>query len=71
VVPGEDSVVPWEAGSEGELVLTHLDRECQLLRFRTGDIVRLTATERCGCGALRSRCWHRVPLRVPRARPAG
>ena len=51
VVPGEDIVVPWQAGSEGELVLTHLDRECQpLLRFRTGDLVRLTATERCSCG---------------------
>ena len=51
VVPDEGTVVPWEAGSDGELVLTHLDRECQpLLRFRTGDLVRLTATERCACG---------------------
>ena len=51
VVPDESTVVPWEAGSDGELVLTHLDRECQpLLRFRTGDLVRLTATERCACG---------------------
>ena len=51
VVPGEDANVSWEAGSEGELVLTHLDRECQpLVRFRTGDLIRLTATERCTCG---------------------
>ena len=51
VVPGQTTVVPWQAGSEGELVLTHLDRECQpLLRFRTGDLVRLGATERCACG---------------------
>jgi phenylacetate-CoA ligase len=51
VVPGQTTVVPFEAGSEGELVLTHLDRECQpLLRFRTGDLVRLSATDRCACG---------------------
>ncbi|HJP05931.1 MAG TPA: hypothetical protein QF882_00600 [Arenicellales bacterium] len=51
VVPGESTGVPWEAGAEGELVLTHLDRECQaLLRFRTGDLIRLSATDRCACG---------------------
>jgi phenylacetate-CoA ligase len=51
VVPGQTTVVPWEAGSEGELVLTHLDRECQpLLRFRSGDLIRLGATDRCACG---------------------
>ena len=32
-------------------MLTHLDRECQpLLRFRSGDLIRLGATERCACG---------------------
>ena len=51
VAPDSDTVLPFEAGSEGELVLTHLDRECQpLLRFRTGDLIRLTATDRCRCG---------------------
>lgn len=36
----------WQAGMEGELVLTHLDRECQpLVRFRTGDIIVITGTE--------------------------
>ncbi len=41
----------WREGSEGELVLTHLERECQpLVRFRTGDIVVLTGTGSCACG---------------------
>jgi phenylacetate-CoA ligase len=40
-----------EAGVEGELVLTHLRRDCQpLVRFRTGDIVAIDATEPCACG---------------------
>ncbi len=51
VTPDSNVVLPFENGSEGELVLTHLDRECQpLLRFRTGDLIRLTATDRCRCG---------------------
>ena len=51
VTPDSDAVLPFESGSEGEMVLTHLDRECQpLLRFRTGDLIRLTATDRCRCG---------------------
>jgi phenylacetate-CoA ligase len=34
---------PWKEGESGELVLTHLLRECQpLVRFRTGDVVTLT-----------------------------
>lgn len=40
-----------EGGTEGELVLTHLDRECQpLVRFRTGDIIAIISTEPCACG---------------------
>jgi phenylacetate-CoA ligase len=40
-----------EAGQEGELVLTHLRRDCQpLVRFRTGDIIAIDATEPCECG---------------------
>jgi len=40
-----------EAGAEGELVLTHLERDCQpLVRFRTGDIIATDATEPCQCG---------------------
>jgi phenylacetate-CoA ligase len=47
-----------EAGAEGELVLTHLERECQpLVRFRTGDIIAVSTTEpcRCGCAGFRFR----------------
>lgn len=40
-----------EAGTEGELVLTHLARDCQpLVRFRTGDIIAIDETEPCACG---------------------
>jgi len=51
--PQSAQVVPWREGAEGELVLTHLQRECQpLVRFRTGDIVVLTGTGTgaCACG---------------------
>ena len=49
--PVTGEVQPWEAGAHGELVLTHLKRDCQpLVRFRTGDVVTLTATEPCSCG---------------------
>ncbi len=40
-----------EPGVRGELVLTHLERECQpLVRFRTGDIIAIDETEPCSCG---------------------
>jgi phenylacetate-CoA ligase len=39
------------AGQTGELVLTHLERECQpLVRFRTGDIIAVDETKPCTCG---------------------
>ena len=42
---------PMKPGSEGELVLTHLERDCQpLVRFRTGDIVAIDETGPCACG---------------------
>ncbi|NVK31978.1 MAG: phenylacetate--CoA ligase family protein [Gammaproteobacteria bacterium] len=42
---------PLEPGIEGELVLTHLRRDCQpLVRFRTGDIIRIEHTDPCHCG---------------------
>jgi phenylacetate-CoA ligase len=51
IEPESGEALPWAAGSRGELVLTHLARACQpLVRFRTGDIVVLTATEPCACG---------------------
>lgn len=43
--------LPWREGSVGELVLTHLVKDCQpLVRFRTRDIIELTATGACTCG---------------------
>ena len=51
IVPETGAVLPWREGESGELVLTHLTRECQpLVRFRTGDIILLTATDRAPCG---------------------
>jgi phenylacetate-CoA ligase len=51
VTPESGEPLPWRSGESGELVLTHLDRECQpLVRFRTGDIVALTGLDRCACG---------------------
>ncbi|WP_343211937.1 AMP-binding protein (plasmid) [Aliisedimentitalea scapharcae] len=42
---------PIAPGVTGELVLTHLERECQpLVRFRTGDIIAVDATDPCQCG---------------------
>jgi phenylacetate-CoA ligase len=40
-----------EPGATGELVCTHLERECQpLVRYRTGDLVTVTAVDGCACG---------------------
>jgi len=51
IQPDTGAVLPWREGSQGELVLTHVSRECQpLVRFRTGDIVLLTGTGRARCG---------------------
>ena len=49
--PESGATIAIEAGCEGELVLTHLQRQCQpLVRFRTGDIIAIDATEPCECG---------------------
>lgn len=49
--PASGAVRPWREGERGELVLTHLSRECQpLVRFRTGDIILLTRTGPARCG---------------------
>lgn len=49
--PDSSQVKPLEAGAEGELVLTHLSRDCQpLVRFRTGDIILIENTDTCKCG---------------------
>jgi len=40
-----------QPGAVGELVLTHLVRDCQpLVRFRTGDIIAIDETDPCRCG---------------------
>ena len=44
-------VLAWQEGAKGELVLTHLTRQCQpLVRFRTGDIIVITGTGKARCG---------------------
>mgnify|MGYP001599264518 CR=1 FL=1 len=49
--PDSAAPLPLESGATGELVLTHLQRDCQpLVRFRTGDIIAVDATEPCACG---------------------
>ena len=51
IEPESGAPLGWSDGATGELVLTHLDRECQpLVRFRTGDILIVTATAPCACG---------------------
>jgi phenylacetate-CoA ligase len=48
--PVTGEILEWEDGVEGELVATHLDRECcPLVRFRTGDRI-LVGMSPCGCG---------------------
>lgn len=49
--PDDDASKAFEPGQRGELVLTHLVRDCQpLVRFRTGDIIVVDETEPCCCG---------------------
>ena len=51
VAPETGAALPWREGERGELVLTHVSRECQpLVRFRTGDIIELTGIGRAACG---------------------
>ena len=42
---------PIREGTTGELVCTHLAKECQpLIRFKTRDVVTVTGTDPCACG---------------------
>jgi phenylacetate-CoA ligase len=51
IKPDTGTMLPWHEGERGELVLTHLSRECQpLVRFRTGDIIVLSGTGNARCG---------------------
>jgi phenylacetate-CoA ligase len=48
--PDTGADLDWEDGAEGELVATHLTRECvPLVRFRVGDRVTVAASP-CPCG---------------------
>jgi phenylacetate-CoA ligase len=50
VDPETGEGIDWEDGAEGELVATHIDRECvPLVRFRVGDRVTV-GTAPCRCG---------------------
>ncbi|MFC6873370.1 phenylacetate--CoA ligase family protein [Halobellus marinus] len=60
--PDTGEVIPFEEGTEGELVYTPLGREATpLLRYRSGDYVRVTGTI-CSCGRTspRMQCIGRV-----------
>lgn len=49
--PEKTAKLPLEDGQTGEMVLTHLKREAQpLVRYRTGDIVRIVSMKKCKCG---------------------
>ncbi len=49
--PETTTPLPLQAGQTGELVLTHLLRDCQpLVRFRSGDIITIDETDPCTCG---------------------
>jgi phenylacetate-CoA ligase len=52
LIEGESGeVIPLEEGAQGEFVLTNLEKEAQpLIRFRSGDIVRVLSTGGCECG---------------------
>ena len=59
--PESGQVLPLEDGAEGELVYTHLERECcPLIRFRSRDIITVW-TNPCACGrsGFRIRCTGR------------
>ena len=54
--PESLETIPWQEGSRGELVLTHLARQAQpLVRFRTHDAIVITGTEPCECGRTTAR----------------
>jgi phenylacetate-CoA ligase len=60
--PDSGASIPIDEGAEGELVVSHLDRECvPLLRFRTRDRV-IVWTRPCPCGrtSFRLRCVGRT-----------
>jgi phenylacetate-CoA ligase len=51
IVDAAGNTQPIREGTSGELVCTHLAKECQpLVRFRTRDVIMVTGTEPCACG---------------------
>jgi phenylacetate-CoA ligase len=51
VEPQSGRPVAIRTGAEGELVLTHLEKQAQpLVRFRTSDVIRILSDEPCDCG---------------------
>lgn len=51
LVDADGNGLPICAGTTGELVCTHLAKECQpLLRYRTRDVITITGTDTCACG---------------------
>jgi phenylacetate-CoA ligase len=43
--------LPIREGTTGELVCTHIDKECQpLVRYKTRDVMTVTGTGSCACG---------------------
>jgi phenylacetate-CoA ligase len=51
IIAHDDTRLPISEGTTGELVCTHLAKQCQpLIRFRTRDVVTITGTGPCACG---------------------
>jgi phenylacetate-CoA ligase len=51
LVDPDGNPLPLREGGTGELVCTHLAKECQpLLRYRTRDLITVTGTGPCACG---------------------
>lgn len=51
IVDGDGNSLPIREGATGELVCTHLAKECQpLIRYRTRDVIMVTGTDACACG---------------------
>jgi phenylacetate-CoA ligase len=51
ILDANENSLPVREGTTGELVCTHLAKECQpLIRYRTRDVITITATAPCECG---------------------
>lgn len=51
ILDANENTLPVREGATGELVCTHLAKECQpLIRYRTRDVITITATGPCECG---------------------